>query len=68
VLVLIILPIKKKIEQGNNMIQKITLSILGRIFFSLTWLGGCRVEAPFILAGQIYRVLYFLFFFLFIFC
>jgi ubiquinol-cytochrome c reductase cytochrome b subunit len=68
VLILVILPIKKKIEQRNRLIHKYVLGILGRIFMSLTWLGGCRVEAPFILAGQVYRILYFGFFFFYIFC
>jgi len=39
----------------------IGLSGLGLSFFLLTWLGGCPVESPFILLGQLVGVGYFFF-------
>lgn len=33
-----------------------------RIFFLLTWIGSCPVEAPYVLYGQIFSIFYFLYF------
>jgi len=35
-----------------------------RVFFLLTWVGRCPVEAPYVVYGQIFSVLYFSFFIL----
>lgn len=46
-------------------ISYIFIFFFRHVFFILTWLGGCPVEAPYIALRQIYRRLYFILFFIF---
>ncbi len=64
VLILFFLPLFNNWEQKNSIIIKFLLRFFFSIFFLLTWLGGCRVEAPFFLWSQIFNFFYFLIFFL----
>ena len=66
VLVLFLLPAQGDWEPKKGRIHTIVLRFLLVVFISLTWLGGCGVEDPFILVGQIYSIIYFLVFGLFI--
>ncbi len=65
VCILFLLPLGGSWEQKNSFLNKRTLSFFLIIFFSLTWLGGCGVEDPFIIVGQFYSLNYFLWFSLF---
>lgn len=59
VCILFVLPLQGTLEQRNSRIQLVVLGFFGVTFLSLTWLGGCGVEAPFIIIGQFYRLFYF---------
>ena len=61
VLVLYLFPIFKNKYPQHPILYNFFLGSLAVRILVLTWLGACPVEAPFILCGQIFRVLYFIF-------
>lgn len=68
VLIFFLLVGYKKWEQKNSVVMKFFLIFFFITFLSLTWLGGCGVEAPFILFSQVYSFFYFFTFLCFNFC
>nr|YP_009229581.1 cytochrome b [Hydropsyche pellucidula]ALT58520.1 cytochrome b [Hydropsyche pellucidula] len=67
ILILFFMPfLFNKTIQGNSFstLNKILFWIFFIIFFILTWIGSKPIEYPFVNIGQIFTVLYFLYFFL----
>lgn len=68
ILLLIILPLEfARIARSTAFypLSQIIFWRFVRILLTLTWIGGCPVEAPYELIGQIFTVLYFSFFIIF---
>ncbi len=68
VLILLIIPFMPVSKfQGitNYPLSKIFFWVLVRVFFLLTWIGACPVEAPYVFLGQVLSIAYFFYFFSF---
>jgi len=66
VIIFFFLRINKNYKNKINFFRKIFFVLFIFSFVILTWLGGCQVESPFIELSQIFRIIYFLRFFVFI--
>nr|QJW34317.1 cytochrome b [Schoutedenia ralumensis] len=67
ILILLIMPILNNKKLPNNKfypLNKIMFWMFMMTFFMLTWIGTQSVEYPFIEMGQIFTIMYFLYFFL----
>nr|QRW36453.1 cytochrome b [Notocrater youngi] len=65
VLILFIVPLLHSSERRamtHYPINQIMFWFLVSIFLVLTWIGACPVEPPYVLIGQIFTVLYFLYY------
>lgn len=65
IIILFILPLTHKSPiQGNQFsnLLKINFWLFVRIFIILTWIGARPAEEPYIIVGQIFTLLYFIFF------
>lgn len=61
VLVLYLFPLFGNKFPQHPFLYRLLLGCLGIRMLVLTWLGACPVEDPYIVCGQVFRVLYFLF-------
>ena len=68
IIILFIMPFYKFPKIKSNLFYPVNKLILG-IFFNnfllLTWIGARPVEEPYVIAGQIFTITYFIFFFIF---
>jgi quinol-cytochrome oxidoreductase complex cytochrome b subunit len=59
------MPVSKFQGITNYPLSKIFFWVLVRVFFLLTWIGACPVEAPYVFLGQVLSIAYFFYFFSF---
>nr|YP_011004222.1 cytochrome b [Elthusa poutassouiensis]WPS93557.1 cytochrome b [Elthusa poutassouiensis] len=52
-------------SMGLSSLSKLMFWSFVTVFFILTWLGACPVEAPYIILGQMMSFMYFMYFFMF---
>nr|YP_009307945.1 cytochrome b [Eusyllis blomstrandi]AOR87118.1 cytochrome b [Eusyllis blomstrandi] len=65
-LILFLVPLMMSMnKQGNSMylLNQVLFWVWVSIFILLTWIGGCPVEEPYELLGQIFTVIYFMIYF-----